>query len=186
MAKMKVKTGDKVLVLTGKDSGKVAEVLATYPKDDRVVVKGVNVVTKNKKARNAREKGGIIKFEGKINVSNVQVVCPGCGKATRVGASFNDKGVKHRVCKKCGASLDSGRKVVRKKTAAVKEVKTEVEKTSKKAEKVTKTVKAAEPKTVASKSTIKDAEKAQSKVKTSTAKTVTKVAKNKTAARSGK
>jgi large subunit ribosomal protein L24 len=179
MAKMKVKTGDKVLVLTGKDNGKVAEVLATYPQDNRVVVKGVNVVSKNKKARHAREKGGIIKFESKIDVSNVQIVCPGCGKATRIGAGINEKGVKHRVCKKCGASLDSGRRVAKKKPTAAEEVKS----ASKKKEEET-SIGGGTP--AVTKSTIKDAEKSQAKIKTSTAKSSTQVAKSKTAARSGK
>lgn len=175
MAKMKVKTGDKVLVLTGKDNGKVAEVLATYPQDHRVVVKGVNVVSKNKKARHAREKGGIIKFEGKIDVSNVQVVCPGCGKATRVAITVSEKGVKHRACKKCGASLDSGRKIAKKKVTTTEEVQPAGKKDEKKA-----------ADTTVAKATIKDAEKSQAKIKTSTAKSSTQVAKVKTAARSGK
>ena len=175
MANMKVKTGDKVLVLTGKDNGKVAEVLATYPKDNRVVVKGVNVVSKNKKARNAKEKGGIIKFEGKIDVSNVQVVCPACGKATRVGAAFNDKGNKHRVCKKCSASLDSGRKVSKKKTIVVEEVKPATKKNDE----------VGASGNTGTKATIRDAEKSQTKIKTSTAKAATKATKN-NAARSGK
>ena len=119
MANMNIKKGDTVVVIAGKDSGKVAEVLACYPKDNRVTVKGVNVVTKHNKPRSAQDKGGIAKVEGKIDASNVQLVCPVCGKATRVAHKEVD-GKNVRVCKKCNAAIDGAKKAT-KSTAKTEE-----------------------------------------------------------------
>ena len=105
MSKLSVKKGDTVLVIAGKDKEKRAKVLAVSPKTSRVIVEGVNVVSKCKKARTAQEKSQIIKIEAPIDASNVMVVCPDCQKATRV-AHAEVNGKKVRVCKKCGASLD--------------------------------------------------------------------------------
>ena len=98
-----VKKGDNVLVLAGKDKGKTGKVLSANPANHTVVVDGVNVVTKHRKPRSAQQPGGIEKVNGNIDSSNVQIICPACGKATRVGnAEVNGK--KSRVCVKCGAS----------------------------------------------------------------------------------
>ena len=105
MTKLRIKTGDKVVVLAGKDKGKTGNVLSASPKDNRVTVKGVNVVAKHKKPRSAQDKGGIIKKEAAIDVSNVQVICPACNKATRVAIGTDSKGQKARICKKCGTKL---------------------------------------------------------------------------------
>ena len=121
---MKVKKNDTVLVLSGKDAGKTAKVLVAIPKKNRVVVDGVNVQKKHKKARSAQEVSEIVNQSGAIDASNVMVVCPACGKATRVAYKVEgDKKV--RVCKKCGAVLDSAKEA--------KEVKKEAKKKSKKA-----------------------------------------------------
>lgn len=105
MTKSFVKKGDKVLVITGKDKGKLADVVEVSPKTNKVLVDGVNVVTKHQKPKSQQEKGGIIKKSAPVDASNVMVVCPVCGKATRVShKELNGKNV--RVCKKCGASLD--------------------------------------------------------------------------------
>lgn len=105
MTKSFVKKGDKVLVITGKDKGKVAEVTMVSPKTNKVLVDGVNVVTKHQKPKSQQDKGGIIKKSAPIEASNVMVVCPTCGKATRVSHNeLNGKNV--RICKKCGATLD--------------------------------------------------------------------------------
>ena len=111
---MKVKKNDTVLVLTGKDSGKTGKVLRAMPSDNRVVVEGVNVQKKHKRARSAQETSGIVEQAGAIDASNVLVICPVCNKATRV-AHAEVEGKKVRVCKKCGASLES--KAEAKKTA---------------------------------------------------------------------
>lgn len=102
---MNVKVNDTVLVITGKYKGKQGKVLAAYPADHRVIVEGVNIVHKHEKARRANETSRIVTEEAPIDVSNVEVVCDKCGKATRVAHSVID-GKKVRICKKCGASLD--------------------------------------------------------------------------------
>ena len=102
---MKVKKNDNVVVITGKDVKKTGKVLVAMPKTNKVVVEGVNVQEKNRKARTAQETSQKIKKEGPIDASNVLVICPVCNKATRVGYKVEgDK--KSRVCKKCQASLD--------------------------------------------------------------------------------
>ncbi len=111
---MKVKKNDTVVVITGKDVKKTGKVLTALPKLNRVVVEGVNVQEKNRKARSAQETSQKIKKEGPIDASNVLVICPVCGKATRVGYEIVN-GKKVRVCKKCSASLDA--KVEKKETA---------------------------------------------------------------------
>ena len=101
---MNIKKGDTVVVLSGKDKGKQGEVLGTVPGTSKVVVKGVNMVTCHVKPRKQGEEGGIIKREAAIASCKVQVVCPKCGKGTRVAHNVaGDK--KTRVCKHCGAEL---------------------------------------------------------------------------------
>ena len=114
---MKVKKNDQVLILSGKDAGKTAKVLAVLPKDNKIVVEGVNVQKKTKKARSAQEVSSIIDKPGAIDASNAMVVCPVCGKATRVAHNVVD-GKKVRVCKKCGAVLDASKVVKETKKAA--------------------------------------------------------------------
>ena len=146
MSKLNIKTGDNVLVLTGKDKGKVSVVKATSPKTNRVVVEGVNIQTKHMKARNTKQKSQILKQEGAIDVSNVMVVCPVCNKATRI-AKKEVEGKNVRICKKCGAVLDTEKKVVKAKK----------EKTATKAtkEKTTKASTATAPKATKAKASTK-------------------------------
>ena len=101
---MNVKKGDTVVVLSGKDKGKQGKVLGTIPADSKVVVEKVNMVTCHVKPRRQGEEGGIVKREAAIYASKVQVVCPKCGKGTRVASKVED-GKKVRICKKCGAQL---------------------------------------------------------------------------------
>ena len=101
---MKIKKDDKVVVLAGKDKGKQGKVLIADPKGGKVVVEGVNVATKHQKPQGQNKEGGIIKIETPVYVSKVQLVCPKCGKGTRVGYKLAD-GKKVRVCKKCGAEI---------------------------------------------------------------------------------
>lgn len=101
---MNVKLNDNVLVITGKYAGKQGKVVATSPKSGKVTVEGINVQKKAQKARRANEVSKIVEKEGAIDVSNVMVVCPKCGKATRVKHEVID-GKKVRVCK-CGSVLD--------------------------------------------------------------------------------
>ena len=127
---MEIKKGDNVVVIAGKEKGTKGKVLETSPKTSKVLVEGVNVVTKHRKPRSAQDKGGIVKQTNPIEASNVMVVCPTCDKATRV-AHKEVEGKKARICKKCGASLDK---------KLVKAVKKEA-KASKTEEKSTKTSK---------------------------------------------
>jgi large subunit ribosomal protein L24 len=101
---MNIRKDDKVIVLSGKDKGKEGKVLSADPKGGKVTVEGVNVASKHQKPRKQGQEGGIIKVETPIYACKVMVVCPKCGKPTRVGHSFVD-GKKSRACKKCGASL---------------------------------------------------------------------------------
>ena len=105
MNKVHVKTGDTVVVLSGKDKGKKGKVLAVSPKEGKVIVEKINIVSKHVKPRRMGEPGGIIKAEGAMYASKVQIVCPTCKEATRIGHSFDAKGKKIRVCKKCGKEL---------------------------------------------------------------------------------
>ena len=101
---MKIRKGDNVKVLSGNDKGKTGEVLEVIPNTQKIVVKGINVRKKHVKPRKQGEEGGIIPVECAIHSSKVNVVCPKCGKATRIGY-VEENGKKVRVCKKCGAKI---------------------------------------------------------------------------------
>jgi len=106
MPKLSVKKGDTVLVIAGKDNGKKGKIVQVLPKENRVVVEGVNVVKRHTRPSQKLPQGGIVEKEAPIHASNVMVICPSCGKPTRVGKKFLADGSKIRVCKKCGESLD--------------------------------------------------------------------------------
>ena len=101
---MKLRQGDNVIVLSGNDKGKTGEILEIIPSTQKVIVKGVNIRKKHVKPRKAGEEGGIISSEYPIHSSKVNVVCPKCGKVSKIGYIIED-GKKVRVCKKCGAKL---------------------------------------------------------------------------------
>ena len=121
---MNVKVNDNVLVIAGKDKGVQGKVLATSPKANTVTVEGVRIQKKHQKARRANETSKIAEVPGAIDASNVMVVCPTCGKPTRVKHNVVD-GKKVRVCgqKDCGAVLDKAysKKAAAKAAAAVEE-----------------------------------------------------------------
>ncbi|MBS4749760.1 50S ribosomal protein L24 [Granulicatella sp. zg-ZJ] len=102
---MHVKTGDKVKVLTGKDKGKEGVVTKAFPKKDRVLVEGVNIVKKHQKPTQANPNGGIVEKEAPIHVSNVMLIDPATNQPTRVGYKVVD-GKKVRVSKKTGEAID--------------------------------------------------------------------------------
>ena len=108
MSKVHVKTGDTVVVINGKDRGKQGKVLQVSPSEGKVIVEGVNIVSKHVKPRKMGEAGGIIKAESALYADKVQLICPKCGRPTRVGHMIDDKGKKVRVCKKadCGAKFE--------------------------------------------------------------------------------
>jgi large subunit ribosomal protein L24 len=105
MAGLKIKKGDKVKVLTGKDRGHEGEVMRVLPTVGKVIVEGANVAKKHQKATKATMQGGIIEKDMPLPVANVALLCPACGKATRVGYRFDDDGTKVRICKKCGKDI---------------------------------------------------------------------------------
>jgi len=101
----KIKKGDRVIVLTGRDKGKTGEVLKVTPAEERALVRGVNLVRKHQK-QTAREEGGIISKEAPIHVSNLALADPKDGKATRVGFKVLEDGTKVRVAKRSGVQID--------------------------------------------------------------------------------
>ncbi|WP_426574189.1 50S ribosomal protein L24 [Aquihabitans sp. McL0605] len=104
MAGLKIKKGDRVIVLSGKDKGKEGVVHKAMPTEGKVVVEGVNTAKRHRAARSATDTGGIIHIDKPIPVSNVAVISPSDGKATRVGYKFED-GKKVRICKRTGVEL---------------------------------------------------------------------------------
>jgi large subunit ribosomal protein L24 len=103
---MHVKKGDTVIVIAGKDKGKKGRVLAAYPKKDRVLVEGINLVKKHTRPSQANPQGGIVTQEAPIHVSNVSLIDPKSGKPTRIGYKVLDNGQKVRVAKKSGEVID--------------------------------------------------------------------------------
>lgn len=105
----RIKKGDTVEVIAGKDLGERGEVMSVLPKEDRVVVQGINILKKHRKARQAGNQqvpAQIVEFEGPIHLSNVLLVCPSCSKKTRVGFRARDDGYKVRVCKQCDSEIE--------------------------------------------------------------------------------
>lgn len=198
MNSLNVKKGDTVLVITGKKGkegikGKQGRVISADPSSGKVIVDGLRMQKRHTKAKSAKAQSGIIEQAGAIDISNVMVVCPKCGKPTRVGHSIDENGKKIRVCKRkdngevCGASLDKGLKIEKKqskkaedaaaKKTAVKAEETPAKKTA--AKKVT-----AESKTTVKKAVDKAAEKpAEKPAEKSAEKTAEKPAVKKTAAK---
>jgi large subunit ribosomal protein L24 len=105
MAGLKIRKGDRVRVLSGKDRGKEGEVMRALPREGKVIVDGVNVARKSQRPTRTTQQGGIIDKDMPIQVSNVALVCPSCGKPTRVGYTTDKSGQKARVCKKCGGEI---------------------------------------------------------------------------------
>ncbi len=101
---MKLRKGDRVRVLTGKDRGEEGEVMRVFPKENRVIVEGVNVAKKHQRALRATMQAGIIDKDMPIPASNVAIVCPTDGP-TRIGYRFDDQGKKVRICRKCGGDI---------------------------------------------------------------------------------
>ena len=128
--KVNVRVGDTVLILAGNYKGKKGKIIAVNAEKNTCKVEGVNIVTKHKKMRKQGEKSELKKMEGSIDISNVQIVCGKCSKATRIAHKIEGD-VKHRVCKKCGNVLDKKFVKNKAKDAEVKEAATE-EKVAKK------------------------------------------------------
>ena len=105
---LKIRKGDTVRIMTGKDRGKEGRVMVVMPRNNKLIVEHVNIVKRHMKLRAARgrsgQEGGIIQKEAPLHVSNVQIVCPSCGP-TRVGYRITDDGLKTRICRKCNGEL---------------------------------------------------------------------------------
>jgi large subunit ribosomal protein L24 len=102
---MKLRKGDRVRVISGKDVGKEGEITRVYPDADKVIVDGVNIAKRHTRAQGQTMQGGIIDKDMPLHVSNVAIVCSGCDQPTRVGYRFEGDGTKVRVCRKCGKDL---------------------------------------------------------------------------------
>lgn len=105
LQKVHVKRGDTVLVISGKDLGKKGEILRVIPKTNRVIVKGVNMVTKHVKPNMANRQGGMVHQEAPVHASNVMLYCTRCNKPTRIAHKVLDDGSKVRVCKHCNETF---------------------------------------------------------------------------------
>ncbi|MGN0664408.1 MAG: 50S ribosomal protein L24 [Negativibacillus sp.] len=100
-----VKTNDTVIILTGKDKGKKGKVLAVSPKENKIIVEGCNMIKKHVKPRKMGDKGGIVDAESAMYACKAMLVCPKCGKPTRVAHKLLADGGKARLCKKCGETF---------------------------------------------------------------------------------
>ncbi len=105
MNNLHVKTGDTVVILSGKDKNKQGKVLEVSPKEKKVIIEGLNIVTKHVKPRQMGQPGGIVKAEAPIYACKVMAVCPECGKPTKLAHKIEADGTKNRVCKKCGKTF---------------------------------------------------------------------------------
>ncbi len=97
---MKVKKGDLVLITSGKDKGRTGKIIKSFPKDLKVLVEGINLKKKHVRPKRDGEKGQVVEIPAALNVSNIKIICPKCGKAARIGYAI-EKDIKKRVCKKC-------------------------------------------------------------------------------------
>lgn len=101
---MKIKKGDQVIIVKGKDKGKKAKVLRGFPKKSHILIEGVNIKKVHRKPKREREKGQVVEVASSLDVSKVKLICPKCGKPTRIGYKIS-KRKKYRVCKKCGEEI---------------------------------------------------------------------------------
>ncbi len=103
---MKIRKNDQVLVIAGKDKGKKGKIRFAYPRENRVIIEGVNLQKKNTKARGETRQAGIIEREAPMDASNVMLLCPKCNKPARIGERVLDDGKHVRVCRACQEVLD--------------------------------------------------------------------------------
>lgn len=101
---MKLKKGDTVLIISGKDKGKKAKILNVFPKEKRIIAEGVNLRKKHVRPKKSGQKGQIVESASAIDISNTKFICPKCNKATRIGFKMTEKN-KFRICKKCGLEV---------------------------------------------------------------------------------
>ncbi len=104
--RLSVRKGDRVEIIAGKEKGKKGKVLFALPKENRVVIESINMVKRHARPTQKVPQGGIQEREAPIHASNVQVICPSCGQATRVGHRVTESGKKVRICRKCQGDID--------------------------------------------------------------------------------
>ena len=103
---MKIRKNDTVLVIAGKDKGKKGKVRFSHPKDEQVVVEGINFIKKHAKAKRQARQAGIIELEAPIHISNIMLLCNKCNRPTRIGFQFLEDGRKVRICRSCRGVID--------------------------------------------------------------------------------
>lgn len=101
---MKIKKGDQVLVISGKDKGRKNKIIKVFPEERKAIVEGINLRKKHIKPKKSGEKGQIVETPAPLNISNLKLICSKCGKPTRVGYKMEGKR-KYRICKKCGQEI---------------------------------------------------------------------------------
>ena len=101
---MKIRKGDTVLIISGKDRGKRGKILEVFPKERRVVIEGANIRKKHTRPKRSGEKGQIIQLPAPVDISNIKLICSKCGKTSRVGYKIVEN-KKYRICKKCGQEI---------------------------------------------------------------------------------
>ncbi len=101
---MKVKKGDNILIISGKDKGRTGKIIKALPKESKILVEGINLKKKHVRPKREGEKGQVVEIPAALDVSNVQIICPKCGKITRIGYKI-DKNIKKRICKKCNQEI---------------------------------------------------------------------------------
>lgn len=102
---MRIKKGDKVLIIAGKDRGKSGKVLQSFPKEGRIIAENINLLKKYRRSKKQGEKGQIVEIAGTINVSNVMLICPKCNQPSRTGKKRTERG-SWRYCKKCSQEFN--------------------------------------------------------------------------------
>lgn len=108
MPKMKIRAGDKVLVIAGKEKTKSGKVLKTLPDKGRVIVEGLHMMKKAVKPNKKNPQGGFIQKEGSVDISNLKLICPNCDEPAKIGVRVGDDGSRARICRKCGGEIDKG------------------------------------------------------------------------------
>lgn len=103
---LRIKKGDRVYILTGKDRGKEGKIIKVFPKKEKIIVEGINRVKRHTRPSQRNPQGGIIEKEAPIHISNAMLVCPNCTNPTRFSVGFTKEGKKIRICKRCKEAID--------------------------------------------------------------------------------
>ncbi|MBD3368923.1 50S ribosomal protein L24 [Candidatus Fermentibacteria bacterium] len=105
---MEIRRGDKVKVITGEERGKTGKVLKVFPDQERAIVEGLNFIQRHTRPSSRQQQGGIVEKEAPIHLSNLRIVCPGCGEAKGLSIERDPDGTRRRKCKSCGEMIPAG------------------------------------------------------------------------------